>query len=185
MAETHRFTCPLSDEDVTKCHAGDALLLNGTLYAARDSAHKLLVRMADEGKPLPVDFTGAAVYYVGPSPAPPGKVIGSAGPTTSYRMDPYTEKMLQLGVKVTIGKGGRSPEVRQALQKHRGLYCAAVGGAAAVISQRISKAEVVAFEELGPEALRRLTVEDFPCIVINDIYGADLYESGVKAYRRL
>ncbi len=185
MAATYHLTSPLSDEDIAKCHAGDTLLLNGTVYAARDSAHKRLVRMMDEGKELPVDFAGAVIYYVGPSPAPPGKVIGSAGPTTSYRMDPYTERMLEIGVKVTIGKGGRSPQVRQALQKHRALYCAAVGGAAAVISQRVRKAEVVAFEELGPEALRRLTVEEFPCIVINDAYGADLYESGVKAYRRL
>lgn len=185
MAEAYRFSCPLSDGDVAKCHAGDTLLLNGTVYAARDSAHKLLVQMAERGELLPVDFDGAVVYYVGPSPAPPGKVIGSAGPTTSYRMDPYTEQMLKLGVKVTIGKGGRGPEVREMLQEYRALYCAAVGGAAAVISQRIREAEVVAFEELGPEALRRLTVEDFPCIVINDIYGADLYESGARAYRRL
>jgi len=185
MAETHHLSTPLSDEDVAKCHAGDTLLLNGIIYAARDSAHKRLVQMMEEGKPLPADFVGAVIYYVGPSPAPPGKVIGSAGPTTSYRMDPYTERMLELGVKVTIGKGGRSVEVREALQKHRALYCAAVGGAAAVISQRILQAEVVAFEELGPEAMRRLTVEEFPCIVIDDIYGADLYESGVKAYRQL
>jgi fumarate hydratase subunit beta len=177
-------TTPLTDEVIEKLHAGDKVTITGTIYVGRDAAHKRMVEALERGEQLPVDWQGQIVYYMGPAPAPPGKPIGSAGPTTSGRMDPYTERMLQEGLKGMIGKGSRSAEVRRALQEYKAVYFAATGGAAALIAQRIKKAEVIAYEELGAEALRRLEVEDFPVTVVNDVYGVDLYEEGKAKYRQ-
>jgi fumarate hydratase subunit beta len=174
MAEYTLHT-PLQDEDVAKLRSGDVVFLTGTIYTARDAAHKRLVEALDKGESLPFDLQGAAVYYVGPSPAPPGRPIGSAGPTTSYRMDTYAPRLHSLGLKATIGKGKRSDEVKQALQDHTAVYFGATGGAGALLSQRIEAAEVIAYEDLGPEAIRALTVKDFPLLVINDSHGGELY----------
>jgi fumarate hydratase subunit beta len=179
-----RITTPLTDKVVERLRAGDKVEISGTIYVARDAAHKRFMEALDSGQPLPVDLRGQIIYYMGPSPAPPGKPIGSAGPTTSYRMDPYTPRLLEQGLKGMIGKGNRGPEVRQALRAHKAVYFAAVGGAAALIANSIRKADVVAYEDLGAEALRRLEVEDFPVIVVNDTYGADAYEEGKAKYRR-
>ncbi|MCX7974585.1 MAG: Fe-S-containing hydro-lyase [Candidatus Aminicenantes bacterium] len=182
MAE-HRITTPVSDEVIEKLRAGDRVFITGYLLTARDAAHKKLVDLIKEGKDLPIDLRGQIIYYVGPTPARPGKAIGSAGPTTSYRMDSYTPLLHSMGLKATIGKGSRSEEVKEALKKYKAVYLAAVGGAGALISKSIEAQEVVAYPELGPEAIIRLKVKDFPCIVINDIYGGDLYEEGKMKYR--
>ncbi|MBO8167571.1 MAG: Fe-S-containing hydro-lyase [Thermoanaerobacteraceae bacterium] len=179
-----RLTPPLTDADIENLEIGDQVLITGTIYTARDAAHKRLVELLDEGKELPVDLKGQIIYYVGPTPAKPGQVIGSAGPTTSYRMDPYAPKLLAIGLKAMIGKGSRSQEVKDAMKKYKGCYLAAVGGAAALIAKSIKKAEVIAYPELGPEAIRKLEVEDFPAIVVNDCKGGDLYEEGVKKYQK-
>ncbi len=184
MSKTVRLTPPLTDKDVEGLEIGDRVLVSGVIYTARDAAHKRLVDLLAAGRDLPVDFKGQILYYVGPSPARPGRVIGAAGPTTAYRMDSYTPTMLQLGLKAMIGKGKRSPEVVAALQQYKAVYLGATGGAGALISQCIKKAEVVAFPELGPEAVHRLEVENLPTIVINDCQGRDLYEVGIKQYRR-
>jgi len=175
---------PLSEGDVTHLRCGDRALITGVLYTARDAAHARLVSLLDEGKPLPFDINGQVIYYVGPTPAKPGAVIGSAGPTTSGRMDTYAPALMAAGLKGMIGKGSRSGEVREAMARHKAVYFAATGGAGALLSQRIVKAEVVAYEDLGPEAIRRLEVTEFPVIVVNDVHGGDLYEEGVSAYRR-
>lgn len=177
-------TTPLTNEAVKGLRAGDRVLLNGILYTARDAAHKRLVEAMDKGEPPPFDLAGQVIYYVGPSPARPGRAIGSAGPTTSYRMDPYAPRLMEKGVKGMIGKGKRSETVIEALKKHTCVYFAAVGGAGALLSKRIIRADVVAYDDLGPEAVRRLTVENFPVIVINDCLGGDAYVSGIKKYRR-
>ena len=177
-----KITTPLTDEVIEKLRAGDKVEITGTIYVGRDAAHKRFMEALDKGEPLPFDPRGQIIYYMGPSPAPPGKPIGSAGPTTSYRMDPYTPRMLEQGLKGMIGKGNRGPEVKEALKKYKAVYFAATGGAAALIANSIKKAEVIAYEELGPEALRRLEVEDFPVIVVNDIYGGDAYEEGKRKY---
>jgi len=182
MAE-HRIQTPVSDEVIAKLRAGDKVFITGYVLTGRDAAHKKLIDLIKEGKDLPFDVKGQFIYYVGPTPARPGKPIGSAGPTTSYRMDSYAPTLHALGLKGTIGKGARSKEVKEALQKHKAVYVASVGGAGALISKSIVGAEVVAYPELGPEAIRRLKVKDFPCIVINDMYGGDLYEEGKKKYR--
>jgi len=156
------------------------VLISGALYTARDTAHKRLVDLLDDGKPLPFDITGQVIYYVGPTPAPPGRPIGAAGPTTSYRMDAYAPRLIEVGLKGMIGKGPRSPEVIEAMKRWGSVYLGATGGAGALLSKAIKKAEVVAFEELGPEAVRRLEVEHFPAIVINDTRGNDLYREAVK-----
>jgi len=182
MAE-HRITTPLTDEVVAKLRAGDKVFITGYLLTGRDSAHKKLIDLIKEGKELPVDVKGQIIYYVGPTPARPGKAIGSAGPTTSYRMDTYAPTLHSLGLKGSIGKGERSKEVKEALKKHKAVYLASVGGAGALISKSIEKDEVLAYPELGPEAIRRIKVKDFPCIVINDMYGGDLYEEGKAKYR--
>jgi fumarate hydratase subunit beta len=179
-----KITTPLSDEVIKRLRAGDKVEITGTIYVGRDAAHKRFMEALDSGQPLPFDPRGQIIYYMGPSPAPPGKPIGSAGPTTSYRMDPYTPRLLDQGLKGMIGKGNRGPEVKKALKEHKAIYFAAVGGAAALIANSIRKAEVIAYEDLGPEALRRLEVEDFPVIVVNDIYGADAYEEGKAKYRK-
>jgi fumarate hydratase subunit beta len=174
---------PLSRKTVVDLKAGDTLLLTGIVYVARDVAHKRMVKALDKGEPLPFDIKGQTVYYMGPSPAPPGKVIGSAGPTTSTRMDMYTPRLLTAGLKGIIGKGARAQEVRDALKKHKAVYMAAVGGAGSLISKTIVKSEVIAYPELGPEAVLKLEVKDFPATVINDIYGGDLYVEGKEKYR--
>jgi fumarate hydratase subunit beta len=174
---------PLNDEDVIKLHAGDKVELCGIIYTARDAAHAKLFELINEGKELPIPLQGQVIYYVGPTPAKPGKVIGSAGPTTSYRMDPFAPKLIEYGIKGMIGKGPRSIKVKEAIKEYNAIYFAAVGGAGALIAQRIKKAELIAYPELGPEAIRRIEVELLPLIVINDIYGNDLYESGVNKYK--
>jgi fumarate hydratase subunit beta len=175
---------PISDEVVKSLKAGDRVLISGVIYTARDAAHKRLVELLEQGKPLPFDIKGAVIYYVGPTPAPPGKPIGSAGPTTSGRMDAYAPKLIAAGLKAMIGKGGRSPEVIEAMKRHKVVYLGATGGAGALISLKIKSSEVVAYEDLGPEAIRRLEVENFPAIVINDTVGGDLYKEGQNKYRR-
>lgn len=175
---------PLSNEVIEKLHAGDKVRISGVIYVGRDAAHKRLVAALDAGEPLPFDPQGQVIYYMGPAPAKPGDPIGSAGPTTSYRMDPYAPRMMEVGLKGMIGKGNRSMPVREAMQKHKAVYMAAIGGAGALIAKSIKKAEVIAYDDLGAEALRRLEVEDFPAIVVNDVYGGDAYEDGLKAYNR-
>jgi fumarate hydratase subunit beta len=178
-----RITLPLTDGILKELKAGDNLLLTGVIYVARDAAHKRMVETLDQGKPLPFDIKGATVYYMGPSPARPGRVIGSAGPTTSGRMDAYAPRLIAEGLEAMIGKGLRSKAVRDAMVKHKAVYLGAIGGAGAIISKSIKKAEVVAYGELGAEALRRLEVEDFPVTVVDDIYGRDLYEEGKAKYQ--
>ena len=175
---------PLKEEDVVRLKAGDRVLLTGVLYTARDAAHKRMVEALEKGEKLPIDLKGQVLFYVGPSPAPPGKVIGSAGPTTAYRMDRYTPRLLQAGLRGTIAKGSRSEKVKEALKQHKAVYLAATGGAGALLSKRILKAEVVAYADLGTEAIRRLEVKDLPAIVINDTHGGDLYQEGKEKYRR-
>jgi len=184
MAEIKRITTPLTDEVVEDLRIGDKVLITGIIYTGRDAAHKRLVELIDRGEELPIDIRGQIIYYVGPSPAKPGKPIGSAGPTTSGRMDPYAPKLLERGLKGMIGKGMRSQAVKDAMVKHKAVYLGATGGAAALIAKAIKKAEVVAYEDLGPEAIMRLEVEDFPVVVINDVHGGDLYEEGAAKYRR-
>jgi len=183
MKEYKRITTPLTEDVIADLRIGDRVLISGILYTARDAAHKRLVELIEQGKPLPIDLQGQVIYYVGPAPAKPGQVIGSAGPTTSYRMDPYTIPLLQLGLKGMIGKGNRSPEIRKACQEYKAVYFEAVGGAGALLAKRIVSVEIVAYEDLGPEAIRRLEVKDFPVIVANDIYGGDIFEEGVRKYR--
>jgi len=166
---------PLSDEDVNQLRIGDRVYLSGTIYTARDAAHKRLIQALDQGEEIPVPLQGAVIYYVGPTPAPPGRPIGSAGPTTSYRMDPFAPRLYSLGLKATMGKGRRSPEVKQALQQYGGVYLAATGGAGALLSQCITKARIIAYEDLGPEAVRELSVENFPAVVANDSHGGELF----------
>jgi fumarate hydratase subunit beta len=177
-------TTPLTDEIIEQLHAGDKVSITGVIYVGRDAAHKRLVAALDAGQPLPFDPQGQIIYYMGPSPAKPGDPIGSAGPTTSGRMDAYTPRMLEAGLKGMIGKGNRSPAVRDAIRKHKAVYMAATGGAGALIAKSIKKSETVAFSELGAEAVLRLEVDGFPAIVVNDIYGGDAYEDGVKKYNR-
>ncbi len=177
-----KLTTPLSDETVENLRIGQKVLLNGVLFTGRDAAHKKMVELLDQGKPLPIDIKGQVIYYVGPSPAKPGQIIGSAGPTTSGRMDSYTPKLIALGLKGMIGKGKRSQEVIKAIKQHKSVYFAAVGGAAALISKSIKSCRVVAYPELGPEAIHELYVENFPVIVTNDTLGGDLYEEGLKIY---
>ncbi len=184
MSEVIKLTTPLSDDDIAALHAGDRVLLSGSLITARDAAHKRLMELIESGQPLPVDLRGQVIYYVGPTPPKPGQIIGSAGPTTSYRMDPFTPALLARGLKGTIGKGKRSPEVIEALKQHKAVYFAATGGAAALLSTHIKAAKIVAYEDLGTEAMRLLTVKDFPVIVVNDCWGNDLYEQGAAQYRR-
>ncbi|MBC7259026.1 MAG: Fe-S-containing hydro-lyase [Chloroflexi bacterium] len=173
---------PLTDDVVANLRAGQKVLISGTIYVARDAAHKRIVEAMDAGAPLPLELQGQIIYYMGPAPAKPGQVIGSAGPTTSYRMDPYTPRLLAAGLKGMIGKGNRSQAVKDAIRKYKAVYFAATGGAGALIAKSVKKAEVIAYEDLGAEALWKLEVEDFPATVINDIYGGDAYEDGVRQY---
>src|SRR5210317_851693 len=169
-------TIPFKEGVLETLKAGDLISLTGVLFTGRDQTHRRLVALLDEGKELPVDLKGQLLYYVGPTPARPGQVIGAAGPTTSYRMDAYTPRLLELGLKGTLGKGSRTMPVREAMKKHGAIYLATVGGAGALLSKSIIKSELVAFEDAGPEALFRFEVENFPAVVINDLEGNDYYE---------
>lgn len=177
-----KLATPLTEEKVINLKAGDSVLLSGTIYAARDAAHKRLMELINNGDKLPLNIHNEVIYYVGPTPAKPGMVIGSAGPTTSYRMDPYAPKLLDLGLRGMIGKGERSEEVIEAIKRNKGVYFGAIGGAAALISKSIVKSEVVAYEDLGSEAIRKLEVIDFPVVVIIDAMGNNLYDIGQKDY---
>lgn len=180
-----RIASPIDPAVIEELRAGDQVLITGTMYVARDAAHKRMVEALDRGDDLPFAIEGQTIYYMGPSPARPGNVIGAAGPTTSGRMDAYAPRLMEVGLRAMIGKGLRAPEVKEAMKKHKAVYFAALGGAGALISKSIKKAEVVAYEDLGAEALRRIEVEDFPATVINDIYGGDLYQEGKAKYAGL
>lgn len=182
MADAIRISTPLTDEVVKTLHAGDSVLITGVIYTARDAAHKKLVDLLDAGQPLPVDLTGHLVYYVGPSPARPGKAIGSAGPTTSGRMNAYAPRLLAIGSKGMIGKGEMNAKVGESLQKNTAVYMVAVGGAAALIAKAIKANKVVAYPELGAEAIAELTVVDFPAIVAQDCHGGNIYQEGIAKY---
>jgi fumarate hydratase subunit beta len=184
MSQTIRLKTPLTDADVEKLKAGDKVLITGVIYTGRDAAHKRLIDLLKEGKPLPVDLKGQIIYYVGPAPAKPGHAIGSAGPTTSGRMDAYSPRLMEIGLKGMIGKGMRKKEVIEAMKKYKAVYFAATGGAGALLAKAVKKAEIVAYEDLGPEAINRLEVVDFPAIVVNDIQGNDLYQQGMQQYAR-
>ena len=183
MPEAKKITLPLTDEILKDLKAGDNLLLTGVIYVARDAAHKRMVEALDQGKPLPFDVKGATIFYMGPTPARPGRVIGSAGPTTSGRMDAFAPRLMAEGLKGMIGKGLRSQAVRDAMVKHKAVYLGGIGGAGAIMSKSIKKAEVIAYEDLGAEAVRRLEIENLPVTVVNDICGGDLYEAGKAKYR--
>ena len=177
-------TPPLSDAEAESLRAGDRVRITGVLFTARDAAHGRLLPLMDAGQPLPIDVRGQIIYYTGPSPARPGEVVGSIGPTTGGRMDKFTPKLHSLGLKGTIGKGGRSQPVKDALRQHKAVYMGAIGGAGAVLSRFVKRVEVVAYDDLGTEAIRRLEVEGFPVIVINDCHGGDLYQDGIKQFAR-
>jgi fumarate hydratase subunit beta len=184
MGQPIRLKPPLKDEDVEKLKIGDRVLIQGIIYTGRDAAHKRLIDLLRKGKSLPFDIKGQVIYFVGPTPAKPGQAFGSAGPTTSYRMDAYSPALIERGLKGMIGKGMRSEAVKEAMKKHKAVYFAATGGAGALLGKRVKKAEIVAYEDLGPEAIRRLEVEDLPVVVVNDVSGNDLYIEGEKKYRR-
>jgi len=177
-----RIVTPLTEEKVLGLKAGDSILLSGTIYTARDAAHKRLIELINEGEKLPFNIEGEIIYYVGPSPAKPGEVIGSAGPTTSYRMDPYTPTLLDLGLKGMIGKGSRSEEVIESIKRNKSIYFGAIGGAAALIGKSVTDSKIIAYEDLGAEAIRKIEVKDLPLIVVIDADGNNLYEIGQEAY---
>lgn len=177
-------TSPISAQVIEKLTAGTSVTISGVIYTARDVAHQRIIEAMDKGEEPPFELEGQTIYYMGPSPAPPGKVIGAAGPTTSQRMDAYTPRLLAAGVKAMIGKGSRSAEVRKAIRKYKAVYLATTGGAGALLASAIKEAKVIAYEELGPEAVMRLTVENFPAVVANDIYGGDLFEQGRAEFKR-
>jgi len=174
---------PLDEEKVKSLHIGDRVLITGTIYTARDVAHQRFCQAIKDGKKLPIELKGQIIFYAGPAPAKPGRVIGSIGPTTSYRMDPCTIPLLKEGLKGMIGKGPRSEEVKRAIQEEKAIYFAAIGGTAALLAERIEKARIVAYEDLGPEAVFELEVVDFPAIVALDCYGGDLYKEGIERYK--
>ncbi len=184
MSEVIKITTPLSDEVVSSLKSGDQVSINGILYTARDAAHKRLIDLLDKGKKLPFDIKGQIIYYVGPTPAKPGAIIGSAGPTTSYRMDPYAPRLMEVGMKGMIGKGNRTQSVIDAMVKHKSIYFAAIGGAGALVARSIKKVEIIAYDDLGPEAIRKMEVEDFQAVVVNDTYGNDVYKEGMNKYKR-
>ena len=179
-----RLTTPLSEEDVLSLKAGEHVLLSGTVYTARDAAHLRMMDLLKEGKPLPVDLEGQVIYYAGPTPTPAGRAVGSIGPTTSTRMDASTPTLLAHGLRGMIGKGGRSEAVIEAMKAHKAVYFAAVGGAAALMAQRVTALEVVCWDDLGPESVKRLTLSDLPLVVAVDCYGQDAFEQGQAAYLR-
>lgn len=177
-----RITVPLKKEEVVKLHAGDYVYITGTIYSARDAAHKRMYESMEEGKDIPLDLTDNVIYYLGPTPAREGQVIGSAGPTTASRMDKYTPRLLDNGLNGMIGKGKRSPEVIDAIVRNKAVYFAAVGGAGALLSKCIKKSEVIAYDDLGTEAIRKMEVEDFPVIVVIDSDGNNMYETAVEQF---
>lgn len=178
-----RITAPLTYDIINELNAGDEVLISGLIYTGRDAAHKRMIALLDEGEPLPFDIKGQVIYYVGPCPAPDGKIIGSAGPTTSGRMDAYAPRLIELGLKGMIGKGLRDNNVVNAIKTHKAVYFGAIGGAGALISSCIKKQEIIAFEDLGTEAIRRLEVENLPCVVIIDSNGRDRYKEGQEKYK--
>lgn len=180
----YSLTTPLRDYDLLKLVSGDTVLISGKIFTARDAAHKRLVNLIEQGKQLPVDLSGQIIYYAGPAPAKPGQVIGSVGPTTSGRMDSYTIPLLAKGLKGMIGKGSRSEEVKEGIKHYRAVYFAAVGGAAALLSKKVQSAKVIAYPELGSEAIFELEVIDFPAYVINDVHGNDLYMQAQNNFSR-
>ncbi|KAB2835715.1 MAG: Fe-S-containing hydro-lyase [Candidatus Brocadia sp.] len=184
MPDIIHLKTPLTDDKIASLRIGNRVLITGTIYTARDAAHKRLVELADQGKELPFDIQNQIIYYVGPSPARPGRPIGSCGPTTSYRMDVYTPWLLAMGLKATIGKGNRSEAVIEAMKKYKAVYFVATGGAAALLAKSVKKADFIAYQDLGAEAIMRLEVVDFPVVVANDIYGNDLYREGIAQYQR-
>lgn len=175
---------PLTEEKIRSLRAGDIVYLSGVIYTGRDAAHQRLVNLLNENKPLPIDINGGAIYYVGPTPAKPGRAIGSAGPTSSYRMDPFVEPLLQQGLKVMIGKGPRNENVKENLIKYGAVYLSAIGGAAASISESIKKCDLITYEDLGAEAIYRLEVEDFYTVVTYDTVGNDLFTDGINKYKK-
>jgi fumarate hydratase subunit beta len=183
MRDAISIATPLDDHVATRLRVGDRVLISGVVYTARDAAHQRLFDLIEAGRELPVDLRGQVIYYTGPTPAPPGRVIGSAGPTTASRMDDYTPALLAVGLKGMIGKGMRSREVIEAIRRHGAVYFAALGGAGALLAQHIKQAEVVAYEDLGAEAIRRLLLEDFPAMVANDCRGGDLYRDAARDFR--
>ncbi len=178
-----KITLPLNKEDLEGLRSGDEVLLTGVIYTARDAAHKRMIAALEQGEPLPFDIKGQIIYFTGPTPARPGKPAGSAGPTTSSRMDSYSPRLIAEGLKGMIGKGARSDEVKRAMRKHEAVYFAAIGGSGALVARSIRKSGVIAYDDLGAEALRRLEVEDLRVTVINDIHGGDLYQEGKASYR--
>jgi fumarate hydratase subunit beta len=185
MTDPIKIHPPLTDDVIMQLKAGDRVVITGVIYTGRDMAHKYMVDSHKKGEKLPFEPQGQILYYTGPTPASPGQAIGSAGPTTSYRLDIYTPYLLELGLKGMIGKGPRGQEVKDAIKKYKAVYFAAIGGAGALISKSIKKAEVIAYPELGTEAVMRLEVEDFPAVVVNDVHGADLYQIGVDQYKEI
>lgn len=179
-----RLTAPLTEDDIAQLKAGDHVRFYGTIYTARDAAHRRMLEVADKGEALPFDIKGQVVYYVGPTPARPGRAIGAAGPTTSMRLDPFTPRMLELGLKMIIGKGGRGPKVKDALKERKAAYCLAVGGAGALLSKAVKSLEVIAYEDLGTESIKRLEVDGFPAIVCCDMHGGDLLLEGKAQWRQ-
>ena len=184
MSQVRLVTTPLDEETVRGLRAGDRVLLSGQVFTARDAAHKRLYDLLQQGKALPVDLRGQVIYYVGPTPARPGRPVGAAGPTTAGRMDAYAPALLAYGVKGMIGKGPRSQAVKEAIREHGAVYFTATAGAGALLGKCVVSADVIAYDDLGTEAIRRLTIEELPVVVVNDIYGGDLYEEGVAEYRR-
>lgn len=184
MTQEKKITTPLDDKSVRELKAGDSVLITGYIYTARDAAHKRLIELIKNNQELPMELKGQIIYYVGPAPTKPGYPCGSAGPTTSYRMDPYAPVLLDLGLKGMIGKGFRSKEVIESMKKNKAIYLGAVGGAAALIARSVKKSEVIAYEDLGAEAIHRYYVEDFPAIVVIDAYGNNLYETEPPKYRK-
>ena len=177
-------TTPLTDADVESLKAGDRVRISGVMYTARDAAHARLFPLIEKGERLPIDVNGHIIYYTGPTPAQPGQVVGAIGPTTASRMDKFTPALLKLGLKGTMGKGYRGQPVKDALRQYKAVYFGAIGGAGAVLSRHVKALEIVAYEDLGTEAIRRLEVEKFPAMVLNDCHGGDLYEDGQKQFAR-
>ncbi len=185
MPEIKKITLPLTDDIIKDLHAGDSVLLSGLLLTGRDAAHKRLYERIEKGEPLPVNIKGEVIYYVGPAPAKPGHAVGPAGPTSSYRMDKYSPALLDRGLKGMIGKGARTQPVIDAMKRNGAVYFAAIGGAAALISRSIQSAEVLAYEDLGTEAIHRFEIKDFPAIVVIDAYGENIYETEPKKYAKI
>ena len=182
IVRTVKLTPPVSDEEVIPLRIGDKVLINGTIFTARDAAHKRIFDLLDRHEQLPFDVKGQIIYYTGPTPPRPGRIIGAAGPTTGYRMDPFTPRLLELGLKATIGKGYQRQPVIDAIKKYKAVYLMGIGGTGALLSKKIKSVKILAFEDLGPEAIMEMQVEDFPTIVANDTEGNDLFRKGIERY---